>query len=115
MDLKIIEPIKSPLKEFDSVDEFNIYYHKHKDEMDSETTHSLNKKFKINGYRITKIKGVLCLKKDRNVKHEEGQMSPGSEIPQCETPTISEIIERIQKLEETVNKIIDVLNGETKQ
>ena len=28
---------------------------------------------------------------------------------------ISEIMERIQKLEETVNKIIDVLNGETKQ
>ena len=106
MDLKIIGPIKSPLKEFDSVDEFNIYYHKHKDEMDTETTHSLNKKFKINGYRITKIKGVLCLKKDRNVKHEE-------EAP-SETPSISEIMERIQKLEETVNKIIDVLNGETK-
>ena len=106
MDLKIIGPIKSPLKEFDSVDEFNIYYHKHKDEMDTETTHSLNKKFKINGYRITKIKGVLCLKKDRVVKPEE-------EAP-CDTPTISEIVERIQKLEETVNKIIDVLNGETK-
>ena len=116
MDLKIIGPIKSPLKEFDSVDEFNIYYHKHKDEMDTETTHSLNKKFKINGYRITKIKGVLCLKKDRIVKAEEGRPSPGSEIQEapCETPTISEIMERIQKLEETVNKIIDVLNGETK-
>ena len=107
MDLKIIGPIKSPLKEFDSVDEFNIYYHKHKEEMDTETTHSLNKKFKINGYRITKIKGVLCLKKDRIVKPEE-------EVP-IDTPSISELLERIQKLEETVNKIIDVLNGETKQ
>lgn len=111
MDLKIIGPIKSPLKEFDSVDEFNIYYHKHKDEMDTETTHSLNKKFKINGYRITKIRGVLCLKKDRNVKPEEDKVL---EAP-CETASISEIMERIQKLEETVNKIIDVLNGETKQ
>ena len=110
MDLKIIGPIKSPLKEFDSVDEFNIYYHKHKDEMDTETTHSLNKKFKINGYRITKIKGVLCLKKDRVVKPEADKVL---EDP-TETPSISEIMERIQKLEETVNKIIDVLNGETK-
>ena len=108
MDLKIIGPIKSPLKEFDSVDEFNIYYHKHKDEMDTETTHSLNKKFKINGYRITKIKGVLCLKKDRVVKADEDK------VLEDPTPTISEIMERIQKLEETVNKIIDVLNGETK-
>ena len=107
MDLKIIGPIKTPLKEFDSPDEFNIYYHKHKEDMDKETTHSLNKKFKIDGFRITKIKGVLCLKKDRNVKPEE-------KTP-CETPSISEIMERIQKLEETVNKIIDVLNGETKQ
>ena len=64
MDLKIIGPIKTPLKEFDSPDEFNLYYHKHKEEMDTETTHSLNKKFKIDGFRITKIKGVLCLKKD---------------------------------------------------
>ena len=108
MDLKIIGPIKSPLKEFDSVDEFNIYYHKHKEEMDTETTHSLNKKFKINGYRITKIKGVLCLKKDRIVKPDEDK------VLEDPTPTISEIMERIQKLEETVNKIIDVLNGETK-
>ena len=30
------------------------------------------------------------------------------------TPSISEIMERIQKLEYTVDKIIDVLNGETK-
>ena len=109
MDLKIIGPIKSPLKEFDSVDEFNIYYHKHKEEMDTETTHSLNKKFKINGYRITKIKGVLCLKKDRVVKPEEDK------VLEDLTPSISEIIERIQKLEYTVDKIIDVLNGETKQ
>ena len=108
MDLKIIGPIKSPLKEFDSVDEFNIYYHKHKEEMDTETTHSLNKKFKINGYRITKIKGVLCLKKDRIVKPDEDK------VLEDPTPSISEIMERIQKLEETVNKIIDVLNGETK-
>ena len=108
MDLKIIGPIKSPLKEFDSVDEFNIYYHKHKEEMDTETTHSLNKKFKINGYRITKIKGVLCLKKDRVVKPDEDK------VLEDPTPSISEIMERIQKLEETVNKIIDVLNGETK-
>ena len=58
-DLKIIGPIKKPLKDFESPDEFNLYYHKHKEEMDSETTHSLNKKFKIDGFRITKIKGVF--------------------------------------------------------
>ena len=84
-DLKIIGPIKKPLKEFESPDEFNLYYHKHKD--------------------ITKIKGVLCLKKDRKIKpdgsHEEEN-------------TNHEILERLQKLEEVVNSIIDIINEETK-
>lgn len=104
MDLKIIGPIKKPLKEFESPDEFNLYYHKHKEEMDGETTHSLNKKFKIDGFRITKIKGVLCLKKD--VKKKEN-----NEV--IEEENIKEnIMERLEKLEKAVNDIIDVLNGE---
>ena len=113
MDLKIIGPIKKPLKEFESPDEFNLYYHKHKEEMDSETTHSLNKKFKIDGfrkfkidgYRITKIKGVLCLKKDRKIKPD---------VSHEEENTNQEILERLQKLEEVVNSIIDIINEETK-
>ena len=64
MDLKIIEPIKNYLKEFKTVDEFNLWYSKNKDEIDSLTTHKLNKMYHIEGYRITKIKGKLCLKKD---------------------------------------------------
>ena len=43
MDLKVIEPVQKPLKEFDSPDEFNIYYHKHKDDIDRQTTHMLNR------------------------------------------------------------------------
>ena len=94
-DLKIIEPIQKPLHEFETPDEFNIYYHKHKDEMDKETTHLLNKKFSIDGYRITKIKGVLCLKRSTMKKKDDLQ-------------------ERLQKLEEVVNQIIDVINSNNK-
>lgn len=100
MDLKIIGPIKKPLKEFESPDEFNLYYHKHKEEMDGETTHSLNKKFKIDGFRITKIKGVLCLKKD--VKKKEN-----NEVIEEEN-----ILDRLQKLEDVVNEIVNAINGE---
>ena len=53
----------------------SIYYHKHKDEMDKETTHLLNKKFSIDGYRITKIKGVLCLKRSTMKKKDDLQES----------------------------------------
>ena len=63
MTLKIIEPIRDYLKVFNSPDEFNIWFTKNKDEIESLTTHKLNKLYKINGYRITKIKGILMLKK----------------------------------------------------
>ena len=106
MDLKIIGPIKKPLKEFESPDEFNLYYHKHKEEMDGETTHSLNKKFKIDGFRITKIKGVLCLKKDvqkdvHKVKKENNEVIEEENI-----------LDRLQKLEDVVNEIVNAINGE---
>ena len=88
---------------------FNIYYHKHKDEMDKQTTHLLNKKFSINGYRITKIKGVLCLKKWTKNKSEPVNVEhtlPGKQM----FDDINDLQDRIQKLEEVVNNIIDVIN-----
>ena len=33
-DIKVIEPISKHTKEFDTVDEFNLYYNKNKEEMD---------------------------------------------------------------------------------
>ena len=37
MDLKIIEPINKYIKEFESPEEFNVFYAKNKDEIDSQT------------------------------------------------------------------------------
>ena len=134
MDLKVIEPVKTPLKEFEGPDEFNLYYHKHKDEIDSQTTHILNRKYKINGYRITKIKGVLCLKNEgknyyqihknelkgvqSEIKNEEDQDTIHS------VQQISDLIhelgiardlkvlqERIEQLEQSLNEVIDYINN----
>ena len=73
MDVKIIEPIRNYLKEFNSTDEFNAFYSMHKDEMDALTTHKLNKMYHVNGYRITKIKGELMLKRWENKRDEEAR------------------------------------------
>ena len=106
MDVKVVEPIRTPMKEFNSVDEFNLFYHNHKDEMMETTTHRLNKMYKINGYRITKIRGELCLKKVREaVKQKSDDQGPndnGDDTVDVET--------RLQRLEEAVNEIIDALN-----
>ena len=97
MDLKVIEPIKNYLKEFKTVDEFNLYYSKNKDEIDSMTTHKLNKMYFINGYRITKIKGKLCLKKYVEKENDES----------CE---LNKMKKEIELLKSTINEIIKVIN-----
>ena len=79
MNIKIIEPITHPTKEFNNADEFNIWYSKNKDSVNSFTTHKLNKMYKIAGYRITKIKGELMLKKN---KEQEDEMDYELEIEQ---------------------------------
>ena len=97
MDLKIIEPVQRYVKEFESPEEFNVFYAKNKDEVDSQTTHKLNKQYHIKGYVITKIKGELCLKKPWIKKNNNQSSDLGS------------LESRIKRLEETVNKIIDLI------
>ena len=100
MDLKIIKPVEKYLKEFDSPEEFNVFYAKNKDEIDSQTTHKLNKQYHIKGYVITKIKGELCLKKPW-IKKNNNESSSTIDFTSLEV--------RVKRLEETVNKIIDLI------
>lgn len=99
MDLKVIEPIKTFLKEFDSPDEFNLFYAKNKADIDSSTTHKLNKMYHIKGYRITKIKNVLMLKKWDDEHSKENT-----------NDRIDELNNEIKSMKETINKIIQYLN-----
>ena len=109
MDVKVVEPIQSPMKEFNNVDEFNLFYHNHKDEMMSTTTHRLNKMYKINGYRITKIRGELCLKKVREAVKQKSDVESGEGNDVVDNESV-DIETRLQRLEEAVNEIIDALN-----
>jgi hypothetical protein len=79
MDLKVIEPINNPLQEFKTVDEFNLFYQKNKETMDGTTTHKLNRMYKIDGYKITKIKKVLSLKKWNGKSYYQKQSAPNDD------------------------------------
>ena len=107
MDLKVIEPIKNYIKEFNSPVEFNLWYDKHKDEVDSLTTHKLNKMYLIKDYRITKIKGELMLKKDPKLKEKEKLEATNDEIHE----EINELREEINKIRDAVNKLIEFVNN----
>ena len=115
-EIKIIEPIKSGLNHFKTTDEFSIYYAKHKNEMNTMTTQKLNKQFKIDGYRITKIgtrddngrrqQGNICLKRiNTNIKPDKIESNDFSN-------EIVKINERIDALTQSINSIISALNGE---
>ena len=106
MTLKIIEPIRDYLKVFNSPDEFNIWYTKNKEEVDTLTTHKLNKMYKINGYRITKIKNVLMLKKSSETINANNQSVNSPLVPE----DLQELQEEIKNIKATVNKIIEYLN-----
>ena len=99
MEVKVIEPIKNYLKEFNTPVEFNLWYAKNKDEVDKLTTHKLNKMYHIVGYRITKIKGILMLKEDKKVKNDE------------ENEDIYELKAELEKIKETVNRLIEFINA----
>lgn len=72
MSVKIIEPIRNYLKEFNTPEEFNNFYLVNKDALNQLTTHKLNKMYHVKGYRITKIKNELMLKRwDEGSKEEE--------------------------------------------
>ena len=75
--------------------------------MDNMTTQKLNKLYKIDGYRITKMKNVLMLNKDSQyITSKANDKVAGLSSP---TPTIDELKDEIAKIKRTVNQIISYL------
>lgn len=111
MDLKVIEPIKTYLKEFSSPDEFNLFYAKNKADIDSQTTHKLNKMYHIKGYRITKIKNVLMLKKwDEAANTRCLRQTEDEHSKENINDKIEELNNDISSMKEAINKIIQYLH-----
>ena len=93
MELKIIEPIYNYSKCFNNPDEFNLWYTKNKAMVDEMTTHKLNKLYHIDGYKITRIKNILMLK-----KYDKNKINVFTEIDNIKND--------ICEMKETINKII---------
>ncbi len=52
--LKMIEPIQEHLRVFETMADFSKHYQKRKEELNAQTIHLVNKKYYINGYRLTR-------------------------------------------------------------
>ena len=110
MEIKVIEPIKNYLKEFNSPVEFNLWYAKNKDEVDKLTTHKLNKMYHIMGYRITKIKGELMLKEYMESQHSKLSIDDIVELKNDLQRKNISLENEMEKIKETVNRLINFIN-----
>ena len=130
MEIKVLQPVDKFEREFETPEQFNIFYSKNKENTDKQTTHILNKKYKIEGFVITRQKGELCLKKPWIKKNKTEHVDNDLEERVCilektvdeitdlkqrvsvlekANDEITDLKERVHLAEDTINKIIDVL------
>ena len=123
-------------KEFNTTEEFNKYYFKHKDEIDAKSTNQLNKEYKINGFKITKRNmkvvdgkrtGELFLKPDTKCQETKSQGTKcqyaeqqcvnedkaNDEMQRQLSHEIEELKTKINILTESYGHIVDVINSLT--
>ena len=94
--IQIMEPVHK-IREFKSIDEFNLFYNENKQEFEESTTHMLNKKYSIPGHRITKIQGKVMLKRAADCKKTTNDKING-------------VSDRTLSLEQKVNAVIQNIN-----
>ena len=119
--LKVIEPIQIDVKTFQDKNEFEMFYNSHKNEFENCTTTKLNRMYKIPGYRITRQKEVLCLKKDytKNNKQEsdDDNSQKFDELKDELTKMIEEVKlyfnSEITKINTRYKKIEKIINQQT--
>ena len=114
-ELKIIGKYQTDSKHFKTPEEFNLYYVKHRDEMDNMTTQKLNKSFVIDGFRLTRIKGEICLKPMKTLNEpppfERELEQTRNDVERLESH-LNEMSAKIKLLTDTINEIIKTIQGD---
>ena len=99
--LKVLEPIQLDVKTFKDKQEFELFFNSHKNEFENSTTTRLNRMYKIPGYRISRVKDELCLKKD----YTKNNLGNSSNID----------TQQIEELEEKIMKSLEEERGNTEE
>lgn len=125
--IKIISKY-SVIKEFNTPEEFDKYYLKHKEEINNKTTNQLNKEYKIKDYKITKrnIKiidnkkiGDIYLKPiipatqaaPKELKNNNENIDNNTVSGPEWANEIQEMKNKINLLTESYNEILNILNN----
>ena len=98
-EITVLEPFSPEIITFDSIDEFKEYLAENEKSMNELSTIKLNKQYKIEGYKITKLKGVISLKKIKYIEQD-------NELDY----RVSEIEDALLTLSNKVDTIVSLLN-----
>ena len=96
--MNLLEKYSPEMTIFETPKEFEQYLTEHKDELDAMTTIKLNRIYLIRGYRITKLKGVISLRK------------LGTNEFTNDFPVESPLHDRVVELEEQVEAMKKILD-----
>ena len=80
--LEVVQPYNPRVIHFDTPDDFNAYYNKHQDDFnDNISTYKLNVKYKIPGFKLSKIQGQLKVVKDyAQCAHSKTSSHPSTDV-----------------------------------
>ena len=106
--LEVIEPYNPQVVEFETVDDFNIYYNKHASEFEGKTTQKLNTKYKIPGYRLTCKQGQLKLIKD--YRHN-ASTNLNASTTNTDMNALNTLLSRVSIIEKQIKEITDYLQN----
>ena len=100
--LEVVQPYNPQVIHFDTPDDFNAYYNKHQDDFsDNISTYKLNVKYKIPGFKLSKIQGQLKVVKDYAQRIAQSTSQPSTTSSQQYT----DISTRLTALEQRISSI----------
>lgn len=109
-DVKVFSNLYDEVVNFDSKEEFNRYYAKHKETVDKMATRGLNVKYKIKGYKIGRSKGDIIL---YPLKDEPQPVENTQELTDETGLTLhqkmNKLNDKIKNVENLIKKLFDIV------
>lgn len=103
--IKVFENIGDNVVKFETKEDFMRYYNKNQESIDAMSTRGLNRKFKIDGFKIGRLQGKIILYPLKETEHKSEELDSKTKL------TINEKLDfmnrRLKKIEEMLEIVIN--------
>lgn len=103
--IKVFENIGDNIITFETKEDFMRYYNKNQKTIDAMSTRGLNRKFKIDGFKIGRLQGKIILYPLKETETKSDELDSKTKL------TINEKLDfmnrRLKKIEEMINIVIN--------